>query len=102
MTTTPKCRMTGCDTVVAARGLCLPHYQRARDLVTSGRTSWEKLAQLGFVSVPRRAAACHDFDAALFTPEELAAARAAEERAAKRAARAAALPPPATPSCPAI
>ena len=80
MSSIPKCLISGCDTVVAARGLCLPHYQRARDLVTSGRTSWEKLAQLGFVSVPRRAAACHDFDAALFTPEELAARATADVR----------------------
>lgn len=73
MTTVPKCLLNGCDEAVAARGLCLPHYQRARDLVTSGRTSWEKLTKLGFVAPRRKAETCHDFDAALFTPEERAA-----------------------------
>ena len=72
MPITSKCRMSGCNTEPAARGLCMRHYQRARDLVLSERTSWEKLAKLGYVAPPEKAGACRDFDDALFTPEELA------------------------------
>ena len=72
MSSIPKCLISGCDVEPTARGLCMKHYQRARDLVQTGRTSWEKLERLGYVLPSAKAPACRDFDAALFTPEEIA------------------------------
>ena len=72
MSSIPKCLISGCDVEPTARGLCMKHYQRARDLVQTGRTSWEKLERLGYVAPSAKASTCHAFDDALFTPEELA------------------------------
>lgn len=41
------CMITGCSGIASRRGLCLNCYSRAKKLVESGETTWEKLAERG-------------------------------------------------------
>lgn len=41
------CLVPDCGRDVYARGLCTPHYNAARRLVITDRTSWEKLEKAG-------------------------------------------------------
>lgn len=46
-TVTPICLVDGCQTKAACRGICWKHYIQARRYVNAGKTSWEKLEELG-------------------------------------------------------
>lgn len=42
-----RCMISGCGGVASRRGLCLKCYARAKLKVTTGETTWEKLAEKG-------------------------------------------------------
>lgn len=45
-----QCMITGCTGVAQKRGVCLSCYARAKELVSAGETTWDRLAERGLVS----------------------------------------------------
>lgn len=42
-----RCRIKGCGSIAAKRGLCLMCYSKAKKKVDAGVITWDKLAEVG-------------------------------------------------------
>jgi len=52
--TNRKCIVKQCDaTNISGRGLCMKCYYAARNLIRTGKTSWEELQRMGLARAPR-------------------------------------------------